>query len=94
MTTPICPNLRPTVYREDVDGVTIREAPEHEACIGSACAKWVPIVSDALGEKRPAAWRDYVADVGRIPVHEIAHGLCADNLQRAPWPDPAKEAKR
>ncbi len=76
---------------------------EHD-CIGSKCARWVPeYVGESEIDGERTSTIGYLTDLtcrlfddyGRVCLFPkpTGRGLCADNLRREPWPDPAKEPK-
>ena len=98
MSAPICPRLAPTIHNESHNsdhGVWDRQSPEHERCKGSDCALWVPIMQrrgvDTMSDIASHLHRgiDEPPATHEELWNEAPRGLCADNLRREPWDDPA-----
>ena len=53
-------------------------------CVGSKCARWVPLTIDPLIPSRPPELR--LPDEDGTPT---GLGVCSDNLRAVPWTDPA-----
>jgi|APSaa5957512622_1039677.scaffolds.fasta_scaffold56779_2 hypothetical protein len=98
MPAPICPKLAPVIHNESREsdyGVWDRQMPEYERCHGSDCSMWVPVMERRGIDSEPDVFRHLHEGLNQDPITHPelsgARGLCADNLRREPWDDPASE---